>query len=126
MKLSASSLIASASVLVLPLIAGAQTGEIKSSTLGELLRSIIDFINSTLIPFIWAIAFIVFIYGVFQYFIAGGANEEKRDQGKQLVVWGIIAFFVMSSVWGIVNLFKGTFQFGNENTPDYPTFKIEE
>ena len=96
-------------------LAQTSSGQLDGSNLGNFLGSIIDFINSFVIPFIWALAFIVFIWGVFQYFIMGGANEEKREEGKKLVVWGIIAFFVMSSIWGIVNLFTGTFQFGNDN-----------
>ncbi len=99
-------------------------GDIGGATVGEYLSSIIGFINAVLIPFIFAIAFIVFIWGVFQYFIAGGANEEKRDQGKQLVMWGIIGFVVMVSVWGIVNLFKNTLGFDDaqNNAPQLPRF----
>jgi len=92
------------------------------NVLGSYLSGFIDFINAFLIPFIWAIAFIVFIWGVFQYFIAGGANEEQRDKGKQLVFWGVIAFVVMTSLWGIVNLFVNTLDFRGENTPPIPTF----
>lgn len=122
---------ASATLFLLPLIAGAQTapssnGQITGNNLGTFLSSIIGFINSFVIPFIWAIAFVVFIWGIFQYFIAGGADEEKRSQGKQLMVWGVVAFFVMSSVWGIVNVLTGTFQFGNSNTPNYPTFEVKK
>ena len=110
--------------LLLPVSAGAQAqaGTIGGNTLGELLRSIIVFINAYLVPFLWALAFFMFLWGVFQYFIAGGADEEKRSQGRQFVIWSVIAFFVMSSLWGIVNLLDGTFTFGNENTPDIPTF----
>ncbi len=118
------SLLLAGAFLVLPGFARAQApaGTIGGNTLGDLLRRVIVFINDYLIPFLWAIAFLMFIWGVFQYFIAGGADEEKRSQGRQFVIWSVIAFFVMSSLWGIVNLLDGTFQFGNENTPDIPTF----
>ncbi len=127
MKLSASSLIASFAVFALPLMAGAQTssdGSLDSTNLGTLFGSVITFINDILIPFIFAVAFIVFIWGVFQYFIAGGANEEKREQGKQLVMWGIIGFFVMVSVWGLVTLVRNTLGFNetNSSVPPLPRF----
>jgi len=114
-------------ILVLGLFAlgtPAYAQDIGGSTIGAYLQSIIGFINVVLIPFIFAIAFIVFIWGVFQYFIAGGANEEKREQGKQLVMWGIIGFVVMVSVWGIINLFTNTLGFNDTrgNTPSLPTF----
>ncbi|KND47230.1 MAG: hypothetical protein AB199_02255 [Parcubacteria bacterium C7867-004] len=125
MKTSRFLVSASALALALsaPIIAFAQSGKIGGSRLDTFLPSIVDFINSILIPFIFAIAFIVFIWGIFQYFIAGGANEEQRDKGKQLAVWGIIAFFVMISVWGMINLLVDTFGFGGQNAPKLPTFK---
>ncbi|MES2668635.1 MAG: hypothetical protein V4644_03030 [Patescibacteria group bacterium] len=109
-----------AAVLILPVLAHAQT--FNGDALGTYTSGIISFINVYLIPFIWAIAFIVFIYGVFQYFIAGGANEEQRDKGKQLVMWGIIAFVIMTCLWGIVNLLTNTFNFGGQNAPRPPVF----
>lgn len=100
-------------------------GDIGGSTLGAYLSSIIGFINVYLVPFLFAVAFFVFIWGVFQYFIAGGANEEQRDKGKQLVMWGIIGFVVMVSLWGLVNLITNTLNFGDEGkTPPLPTFEI--
>lgn len=106
--------------LTVPFMVAAQT--FNGSLLGGYLSSIILFINSYLIPFIWAIAFIVFIWGVFQYFIAGGANEEQREKGKQLVFWGVIAFVVMTCLWGLVNLLTNSFGFGGQNAPQIPTF----
>ena len=111
-------------LLLIPLSVGAQEGPIDATDLGTLSKTLIDFMNNTVVPLIWAVAFIVFIYGVYNYFIAGGADEEKRSEGKKLVMWGVVAFFVMSSVWGLVNLLGGTFTFGDETTPDYPTFDV--
>ncbi len=98
-------------LLLLPAVSHAQ-GEIGGNTVSEYLLSIIDFINDVLVPVVFAVAFVAFIWGIFLYFIAGGANEEKRDQGKQLAIWGIVGFFVMVSVWGLVNVLIGTFGFG--------------
>lgn len=36
-------------------------------------------------------------------------NEEKRKQGKQYMIWGIIALFVMVSIWGLVAILTNTF-----------------
>jgi hypothetical protein len=69
-----------------------------------------------------AVAFMVFVYGIFQYFILGGASEEQRDKGKQFLLWGLIGFFIMFSVWGLVNILLGTFNFGSETIPPIPQF----
>lgn len=88
------------------------------------IQAILTFINSLLIPAIFTIAFLVFIWGVFQAFILGGHDSEKREAGKQLVIWSIIGFVVMLSVWGIVNLVASSLGFqGDRLDPNaIPTF----
>ncbi len=68
--------------------------------------TIIGFITAVLIPFVFAVALIVFLWGMFQYFIAGGADESKREKGKGLIIWAIVGFVLMITIWGIVNLFS--------------------
>lgn len=99
----------------LPLLAAAQVNSINDA--GNI---IIGLINNVAVPLIFALAFVVFIWGVFQYFIAGGHDEEKRESGKQLMLWGLIGFFVMISVWGLVHILLGTFGL-NPSVPSYPT-----
>jgi hypothetical protein len=86
------------------------------------LQQIVFFIDHAVVPFIFAIALVAFLWGVFQYFIAGGADEEKRKTGRSFIIWGIIGFFVMVSIWGIVNLLVGTFNFGGQTRPSLPQF----
>src|SRR4051812_48849653 len=90
-------------------------------TLGGFILSIISFIDNLLVPLVFAIAFIVFLWGVYTYFIAGGANEEKRAEGQKFVLWAIIGFVVMFSIWGLINLVRSSLPI-NGTRPDYPTF----
>ena len=87
----------------------------------QFLGSIMQIIDYTIIPFIFSITFIVFIWGMFQYFVAGGADEEKRKEGRKLALWGIIGFAIMISVWGIVALVTTTFPLTGSR-PNLPTF----
>ena len=103
-----------------PLFASAQIVATNAQTIGT---GIISLINNVFVPLVFAAAFIVFIFGVFQYFIAGGADEEKREAGKSLMLWGIIGFFVMVSVWGLVNVLIGTFGLDSRTPPELPTFE---
>jgi hypothetical protein len=80
---------------------------------------VMNFINTIAVPLIFTLAFIVFIFGIFQYFILGRGDEEKAAQGRQLMLWGIIGFFAMLSVWGLVNILVGTFSL-NSAVPSYP------
>ena len=86
-----------------------------------LLANIISFLNSTVIPFIIAVAFLVFLWNMAQYFIIGGASEENRTKARRNALYGIAAFVVIVSIWGIVNLLVNGFGFDRRTyiTPDY-------
>src|ERR1700679_2310000 len=86
--------------LALPLVSFAAT---TIGSLGDVGTFIINTINQIIVPVLFAIAFIVFIYGVFETFILGAGNDEAKEKGKSLMLWGLIGFFVMVSVWGLVN-----------------------
>ena len=79
-----------------------------------------DLITNVAVPVVFALAFIVFIWGIFLYFIAGGHDEEKKASGKSLMLYGIIGFFVMVSVWGLVHILTGSVSLTNQ-VPTYPT-----
>jgi len=93
-----------------------------NSEIAKFLRELTSFVDSTLIPVIFALAFLVFLWGVFQYFILGGANNEQRETGRNFVMWAVIAFVVMLSFWGIINLVQRSLGFGGENRPELPLF----
>lgn len=65
---------------------------------------IIGVINTVVVPLIGAFVFAVFIWGIFQYFLLNGDNEEKRAEGRQFAFWGVIGIVVFFSVWGLVNI----------------------
>ncbi len=83
----------------------------------ELGQTVIGLINDVAVPLIFAAAFVVFIWGVFQYFILGGGDEEKREKGRDLMIWGLLGFFFMISVWGLVNLVVNTFEIRDNEVP---------
>lgn len=96
----------------LPLVSFAQT---RVNDLGDVGSFIIDTINGIFVPVIFAIAFIVFVWGAFETFIIGANDDEVKTKGKNLMLWGLIGFFVMVSVWGLVNILIGTVSFGGKN-----------
>jgi hypothetical protein len=85
------------------------------------LDNILTFMNGTLVPFLLAVAGFVFVWNAFRFFILGGSNEESQSKAKSLATWGIGAFVIILSLWGIVNLFVEGFGFGSPEplTPDY-------
>ena len=99
-KIAASSLVLLASVA--PAVAFAQFG-----TINTFIGKIATFVNQTLIPLILTIALLVFVYGMFEYFIRGGADEGKRAEGRGLIIGAVVGFVAMVVIWGVVNLVAG-------------------
>ena len=83
------------------------------NNISDLGSFVINTINNVLVPVLFAVAFIVFLWGAFDTFIVGANNEEVKTKGKDLMLWGLIGFFVMVSIWGLVNILTGTISFGN-------------
>lgn len=106
--------------LMTPLMAAAQTG-INVSYLQGYSNNITGVINYVLVPVLMAIAFIVFLWGVYKYFILGAADEKNRTDGRQFTLWGVIGFVVILSLWGIVNIFMSTLGLSVGQAPPYPT-----
>ncbi len=54
-----------------------------------------------LIPVMFGIALIFFFWGMVQ-FISQAGNDKTREEGKKKMLWGVIALFVMLSIYGIL------------------------
>ena len=114
-------LVGSAATLLVPFAASAQIAD--GATAGQfqtLLTNILDFTNTVLIPFIIGIGFLVFVFGMFQYFIAGGANEEKKESGKSLMIYATLGFVLIIVFWGVVNLLSESTGLDSETAPAVP------
>jgi len=104
--------------LAAPLLAFAQIADqANAGGFEQLLRNILEFTNGVLIPFIIGIGFLVFVWGMFRYFIAGGANDEAKASGKSLMIYATLGFVLIIVFWGIINLISGSL-FSDSDTLD--------
>jgi len=69
-----------------------------------------------LVPVLTGLALIYFIWGVVK-FVANQDNENERNAARQQMIYGIIALFVIISVWGLVNVLDETFLLTNSPPP---------
>lgn len=98
---------------LVPTSTAAQSGSdctlVSSPKLQNLLGYVTCIIGNSIIPLMFALAIAFFIWGVIQFVILGAGEEAKRTQGRQHMIWGIIALAVMLGVWSLVGILGGTF-----------------
>lgn len=84
-------------------------------------NSVTGIINGILVPVLLAIAFLVFLNGVYKYFIKGAADSKAQESGRMFIEYGIIGFVVIFAVWGIVWIAIDTLNLPNNTSPTPPT-----
>jgi hypothetical protein len=89
-------------VFLLPVVAWAQITNFQA-----LVATIADVIEA-LIPVLIGLAILAFFWGLVRFVFAAG-DEEARERGKKIMIWGIIAIFIMIALWGIINFLLDTF-----------------
>ena len=57
------------------------------------------------VPLVGGLALLAFIWGLAKFISRVGGDEKAVTEGKKLMLWGLIALFVMISVWGILRFF---------------------
>jgi uncharacterized membrane protein YjfL (UPF0719 family) len=96
-----------AAILIFPSLALAAdvplTGGFK-----DVVNSLISFVDKSIIPLLFALAFIFFLIGMVRFFFSG--SEENREKGRQFAIWGMVGLVVLFSIWGIVNVFVSALQ----------------
>ncbi len=86
-------------LLATPIVASAAT----LNTILVTLKGLLDL----LIPIIITLAVVYFFYGLAQYVTA--KDESGKQEARDTMIYGIIALFVMVSVWGLVGVIGTTF-----------------
>lgn len=74
-----------------------------------------ELVNPTVILII-GFAVVYFFWGVAKY-ILHSDDAKTREEGRGMMIQGIIAIFVMISMWGLVNLLDNTFGLDNQVLP---------
>lgn len=98
----------------LPIVASAQNNgacEYEITSIALVFHLFGCILAAAVLPMLVTLAVVIFIIGIVKY-IAGGDEVAKREEGRKFMIYGIIALFVMVSVWGLVGIIKGTFGIG--------------
>lgn len=66
-----------------------------------LIDNAINIVN-LLITLAAGLALLAFFWGLARFIFRSGGDEKAVEEGKRIMKWGIIAFFVMMSLLGII------------------------
>ena len=80
---------------------------IAAVSVGSVISTIKSFID-LLVPVAMTFALLFFIWGL-AIFIKDSGNEDARKEGKQKMIWGVIALLVIVSVWAFALIIARTF-----------------
>jgi len=74
----------------------------------ELLNKINALIINPIIILAFAVALLVFFWGLVQFIMSETADAKRKD-GSKKIIYGLLGMFVMLSVYGIIRLILDTF-----------------
>jgi uncharacterized protein YqgC (DUF456 family) len=80
---------------------------VDATTFGKVIDPVISNIIDPIVMFLFAVALVVFTYGVLKY-VWGSSEGDDRTHAKNSMLGGIIGMFIMLSAWGIVYLISNT------------------
>ena len=91
--------------ILFPFFASAAT----TMKLSDLFVKVAKYFNLALF-LLMGFAILAFVYNVVVKFIA--TSSVKKAEASLYVLWSVIGFFVVFSMWGLVNILISTFDFG--------------
>lgn len=78
-------------------------------------RVVVQIVNP-IILLLSAAAFVVFLWGLFQ-FVAHAGDEGKRKEGKDAILWGLVGLVIIFGAFGIINVALKTFNIDRSLVP---------
>ncbi len=88
------------------------------SNFSEFVGLIIGYI-SLLIPVVSGLSLLAFFWGLAKFIFS--ASEKTVADGKNLMIWGVVALFIMVSIFGILRLMSSELGLGTFGVPLLPT-----
>jgi uncharacterized membrane protein len=78
-----------------------------SEAITPYLNNFFEVIINPFITLLFLLSFVLFAWGILLMMV-NPANEEKRSQGKQHMLWGVVGMVIMLGSYGIIQLLGGT------------------
>ncbi|MES2967000.1 MAG: hypothetical protein V4668_04385 [Patescibacteria group bacterium] len=92
------------SLLILGLIPASVFAQVTTpTTFAELVGFFLGIINQ-IVPIIFGLAFLFIMWKLIDAWVLHPDDGSKREEGKTIIITGVIVLVIMVSIWGILNL----------------------
>ncbi len=89
--------------MIAPSMSLAADAVVTPTTFSGLVKFFLDIINQ-IIPLIFGLAFLFIMWKLIDAWIIHADDGSKREEGKTIIITGVIVMVIMLSAWGILNL----------------------
>lgn len=91
------------------------------SDVGKLINNFNKNIVQNLVTLLSGAALVLFLWGLVRFIYDRAHGDEKNlERDKKGILWGLIALFVLVSVWGIIKMFQGFLDINGDNNINIP------
>lgn len=66
------------------------------------------YIISLFVPLIFSLALLVIVWKIIEAWVLNPGDQTKIDEGKNYALWGVLVLVVMSGLWAIVGILRGS------------------
>lgn len=90
-------------------LAVGEKDQVSLGSLKSFIEAVTGIIGKQIVPLLITAGIAIFFYRIVISIYKVGDDPSAVKEGKTLLFWGIIAFFVMVSIWGITAIISNTF-----------------
>lgn len=91
-------------------------------TIRGIIMCILKFVSNTMIPTVFAVAVLVFMWNMSIY-LTRTDNETERTKARNYVFWSLLAIAIMLTMFSIINVGTQTLFGSGSFIPQFPTSK---
>jgi hypothetical protein len=62
------------------------------------------FLTNVVIPFLFGLAFLFFVWNAIRYFVIEAADDDGREKARSLALYAVAAFVFLIIFWGVVQM----------------------
>jgi hypothetical protein len=77
--------------------------------MNQLIDSAYNIVNDYLLPLAFSLCLLYFFWGIAQYIRTGAGSEKDAGEGRSRMIYGVVALFVVFSIWGIIRFISSEF-----------------